>query len=207
VPASSLSTLNAITDNLLWSTVVLVSFYYFLKDGPQIKPWLVSLLPPQAQPDGQRLLDEIDTIWSLFLRVQLFIFVILAFLMVASTVLIIWLFRNNWLPLSPIGLIVLLILVYTAIQQVDNLWLRPQLLGRRLKLHPGLVFVGLITALALSGLLGALIVVPLIATAKILGGYAHAKLLGRSPWPTPPRPSTGNDPASPTTTIVDLPEV
>jgi predicted PurR-regulated permease PerM len=194
VPASSLTALAAITDNLLWSTVVLVSFYYFLKDGPQIKPWLVSFLPPQAQPDGQRLLDEIDTLWSLFLRVQFFIFAVLALLMTTSTILIIWLFRNGWLPLSPIGLVVLFILVYTAIQQVDNLWLRPQFLGRSLKLHPGVVFVGLITALALSGVLGALIIVPLLATCKIIGRYIHALLLGLPPWPPSPTHAAGSEP-------------
>lgn len=183
MPAGSLIALAAITDNLLWSMVVLVSFYYFLKDGPKIKPGLVALLPPPAQPDGRRLLDEIDITWGLFLRVQLFIFVVLAVLMTGSSILIIWLFRAGWLPLSPVGLIILFILVYTAIQQVDNLWLRPQLLGRSLKLHPGVVFVGLIAALALSGVLGAIIIVPVMATFKIIGNYAHARLLGLSPWP------------------------
>lgn len=184
MPAGPLTALAAIADNLLWSMVVLVSFYYFLKDGPKIKPWLVALLPPPAQPDGRRLLDEIDITWSLFLRVQLFIFVVLAMLMTGSSILIIWLFRAGWLPLSPVGLIILFVLVYTAIQQVDNLWLRPQLLGRSLKLHPGVVFVGLIAALALSGVLGAIIIVPIMATFKIVGRYAHARLLGLSPWPT-----------------------
>ena len=183
MPAGSLTALAAITDNLLWSMVVLVSFYYFLKDGPRIKPWFITLLPPAAQADGRRLLDEIDITWSLFLRVQLFIFLVLALLMAGSTILIIWLFRAGWLPLSPVGLVILFILVYVAIQQVDNLWLRPQLLGRSLKLHPGLVFVGLIAALALSGVLGAIIIVPIMATLKIIGRYTHARLLGLPPWP------------------------
>ena len=161
---------------------MLVSFFYFLKDGSYIKPWFVSLLPPAAQDDAERLLDKLDETWRVFLRAQVIIFIVLAFLLILSTVLIIWLFRAGWLPLSPVGLIILFIVVYTAIQQVDNLWLRPQLLGRSLNLHPGLVFVSLITALALSGILGVLIVVPIIATFKIIGHYAHAKLLGRDPW-------------------------
>ena len=94
----------------------------------------------------------------------------------------------GWLPLSPVGLIVLFILVYTGIQQVDNLWLRPQLLGRSLQLHPGVVLVGLIAALALSGLLGALIIVPMMATIKIIFMYLHAKWLGVSYWPEPAAP-------------------
>jgi predicted PurR-regulated permease PerM len=162
-----------------------VSLYYFLKDGPKIKPWLIGWLPAKYQAEGSRLLDEIDLVWSIFLRMQLLIFLILALLFVFSTWLIIWLFRAGWLPLSPVGLILLFILVYTGIQQIDNLWLRPQLLGRSLKLHPGVVLVSLIAALALSGLLGALIIVPLIATVKIIFMYLHAKWLGAPYWPEP----------------------
>jgi len=183
VPLGSIGVLNTITDNLLWSTLVLVSLYYFLKDGPKLKPWLIGWLPKAYQAEGQRLLDEIDLVWSVFLRMQLLIFLILGFLFVASSLLIVWLFRAGWLPLSPLGLIILFILVYTGIQQVDNLWLRPQLLGRSLRLHPGVVLVSLIAALALSGLLGALIIVPLLATVKIIFKYLHAKWLGLSYWP------------------------
>lgn len=192
LPTGSWEVLGTITNNLLWSTLVLVTLYYFLVDGPKIKPWLVSWLPEEYQADGRRLLDEIDLIWSVFLRMQLLIFLILAFLLVTSTLLIIWLFRSGWLPLSPLGLVILFILVYTAIQQVDNLWLRPYLLGRSLQLHPGVVFVGLIAALALSGLLGAIIVVPLLATVKIISRYAHARLLGLPPWPPEPLPPTSS---------------
>ena len=42
LPASSWEVLGAITNNLLWSTLVLVSLYYFLADGPKLKPWLIS---------------------------------------------------------------------------------------------------------------------------------------------------------------------
>ncbi len=188
VPLGSIGMLNTITDNLLWSTLVLVSLYYFLKDGPKLKPWLIGWLPKAYQAEGQRLLDEIDLVWSVFLRMQLLIFLILGFLFVASSLLIVWLFRAGWLPLSPLGLIVLFILVYTGIQQIDNLWLRPQLLGRSLRLHPGVVLVSLIAALALSGLLGALIIVPLLATVKIIFKYLHAKWLGLSYWPEPALP-------------------
>ena len=179
----SLNILSEITTNLLWGMVILVSLYYLLKDGPKIKPWLVGLAPPKYQDEIRPLLDEIDAAWGLFLRVQLFIFLVLAILMALGTLFVIWLFRSGLLPFSLIGFVLTLILVYALAQQVDNLWLRPQLMGRKLHLHPGLVFVGLIGALALSGFLGALIVVPAMATAKIVARYTHAKLLGLPPWP------------------------
>lgn len=183
LPVSPVGALSAITNNLLWSSVVLVSLFYFLKDGPRLKPWLLTWLPPAAHEDGRRLLDEIDLLWSVFLRMQLLIFLILTLMFGASTFLIILLYRSGWLPLSWVGLVFVFVLVYTAIQQVDNFWLRPQLLGHSLKLQPGVVFVALIAALALSGVLGAIIVVPLLATVKLISGYVQARLLGVSPWP------------------------
>ncbi len=181
--SGSLDVVSEVTTNLLWGLAILVSLYYFLKDGHRIKPWLVGLAPGEYQAEARRLLDEIDRVWGVFLRVQILIFVVLAVLMAAGTFLVIWLFRTDLLGLSPFGLILLLILIYAAVQQVDNLWLRPQLMGKQLRLHPGLVFIGLLGALGLSGVLGAIVVVPCLATAKVVGRYVHHKLLGLCPWP------------------------
>ena len=183
LPLGSGTILASVTDNLLWSLVILVSLYYFLKDGPKIKPWVVSLIPHVHQPEAEKFVDQLDEIWGVFLRMQLLIFLILGLLIGVSSLLIIWSYRLGWLPLSPLGLALLLIAVYTAIQQVDNLWLRPRLLGRTLHLHPGVVMVSLIAALALSGVLAAIVIVPVIATLKISAYYIHSKLLGLSPWP------------------------
>ncbi len=182
LPGGSLNILSSVTTNLLWGSAVLITLYYFLKDGPQIKPWLTELAPAAYQAEIRQLLDEVDRIWGKFLRVQLLIFVILAVLAAIGTLLVVWLFRSGLVEWSLFGFILLLLLVYTAVQQVDNLWLRPQFLGKQLRLHPGLVFVGLIGALALSGVLGALVIVPVMATGKVVGRYVHRKLLGLPPW-------------------------
>ena len=183
LPDGSLDILSTVTTNLLWSSVVVVTLYYLLKDGPKIKPWLVDLAPSAYRPEFGRLLDRVDHIWGKFLGIQLLLFVIFAVLLLLGTLLVVWLFRSGLLEWSVLGFVGLLLAVYTAVQQVDNLWLRPQFLGRQLNLHPGIVFVGLVGALVLSGFLGALVVVPLMATAKAIGQYVHYKLLGVPPWP------------------------
>jgi predicted PurR-regulated permease PerM len=191
LPGGSMGILSGITTNVLWGFTIVVSMYYFLKDGPKIKPWLVSLAPEIYQGEFDRLLGELDTVWGLFLRVQLLIFLVLAILFIIGSAVSIWLYRMGWLPFSTIGLIVLLVIVYALIQQVDNLWLRPQLLGHQLRLHPGVVFVGLIGALALSGVFGALLVVPLMASFKVIGHYIRCKLLDLPPWTDEAQPVTG----------------
>ena len=183
LPGGSLIVLSSVTTNLLWVSVILIALYYFLKDGSKIKPWLTGLVPADHQAEIRRLLDEVDNVWGKFLRAQLLIFFILALLAVAGTLLVVWLFRAGHLDWSFWGFALLLLLVYVAVQQVDNFWLRPQFLGKRLRLHPGVVFVALIGALALSGVLAALVIVPVIATVRVVGRYVHRKLLGLPPWP------------------------
>ena len=183
LPGGSFNILSSVTTNLLWGSVIVVTLYYLLKDGHKIMPLLVQLAPDDYKDEVQRLLEDLDDIWRRFLRVQLLLFVVLFTLVAAGTLLVVYLFRSGLLKWSFIGFILLLLLVYTLAQQVDNLWLRPQFLGKHLRLHPGVVFVGLIGALALSGVLGAFVIVPIIATMKMVGSYVHRKLLGLPPWP------------------------
>lgn len=183
ITGNSLTILSGLTTNFLWVLLVFVSLYYFLKDGPKIKPWLVNLASPSYQYDAARLLDELDRVWGVFMRVQVLIFIILVILFLIGASVVVWLYQIGWIPFSTVGLIVMLVVVYALVQQVDNLWLRPQMLGSQLRMHPGLVFVGFIGALALGGALAAIVVVPLMASFMVIWRYTRLKLLRLPPWP------------------------
>lgn len=178
----SLNVLSSVTSNLLWTLVVVVMVYYFLKDGARLIPWLSGLLPPEYRPEVERLVEEVHAVWGKFLRIQILGFGILTLMMVVGTLLIVGLFRSGLLRWSPLLFVLLLLVVYTIVQQIDNLWVRPQLFGRGLQMHPGVVFIALVGALLLSGFLGALLVVPLLGTLKVVGGYVHRKLVGEPAW-------------------------
>lgn len=183
IPIGSADFVGGVTDNLIWTLVVLVALFYILRDGQAWRRGLQARIPEPFHDEFVALWDEISTVWRVFLRVQLLIFLILGLLLLASTTLIIWLYRTGSLTLSPWGLVVLLIAVYAAIQQVDNLWLRPRYMGQTLDLHAGVVIVSLLAALALTGLLGALLIVPLLATIKVLFLHFYQKYYGRSAEP------------------------
>jgi hypothetical protein len=56
-------------------------------------------------------------------------------------------------------------------------------MGRSVNLNEGLVFVAIIAAVIFNGVLGALIIVPVIASAIVIGRYLRAKILGLDPFP------------------------
>jgi predicted PurR-regulated permease PerM len=91
-------------------------------------------------------------------------------------------FGSSYLNISNSLFAILVIVIFLVIQQIENIWLRPKIMGQTLRLHPGLVFVGVIGALVLSGILGALVIIPLMATIDLLGKYILAKLWDKPPW-------------------------
>jgi len=81
------------------------------------------------------------------------------------------------LPISSFWFAVLIIGIFVVVQTVENIVLRPRVLGASLRLHPGVVFVAIIAALTLSGVVVALIIVPVISSAEVLLRYIWRRLL------------------------------
>ncbi len=94
------------------------------------------------------------------------------------------LFRGStYLPLSNFWFAVLVLGLYVLIQQTENAYLVPRIMGRRLQLHPVVVFVGVLAGGTLAGVLGVLLAAPIIATGRVVLGYVYAKLLDQDPFP------------------------
>ena len=90
---------------------------------------------------------------------------------------------SNYLPLSNFWFMVLVVVVFNMSHLFENTWLRPRIMSERLHLHPAVVFVAVVASLALTGILTALIIVPLIGSAMVVGHYLYCKILDIEPWP------------------------
>ncbi|MBK9051883.1 MAG: AI-2E family transporter [Chloroflexi bacterium] len=90
---------------------------------------------------------------------------------------------SRTLPISNLWFALLVMIIYIVVMQLKSLWLRPLVMGRFMHMNTGLAFVAIIGAIILQGVLGALIVLPVIATIGILGRYLRARLLNLPPWP------------------------
>ncbi|RME08353.1 MAG: AI-2E family transporter [Anaerolineae bacterium] len=90
-----------------------------------------------------------------------------------------------FLPLTNFWFAVLVLGIYTVFINFKNIWLRPRVLGRSVQMHEGLVFVLVVAAVIFEGILGALLVVPVFASAQIILRYLKRRVLGEAPFASP----------------------
>ncbi|NOZ27599.1 MAG: AI-2E family transporter [Chloroflexi bacterium] len=105
------------------------------------------------------------------------------------TVLVAYFQGSSYLPLSNLWFAVLVAALFIAVFQLDGVILIPRFVGRRVRLHPLVVFVGLIAGARVAGVLGILLASPTIASLRVITGYVVAKLLDQEPFeplPSPP---------------------
>jgi predicted PurR-regulated permease PerM len=96
--------------------------------------------------------------------------------------LVAWLEGSNFLPISNGWFALLTGGVYLVLNNFKTIYLQPRILGKSVFLHEGVVFVAIIAAIMLQGILGVLIVVPVLASIVILARYIRRKLLGLNPF-------------------------
>ena len=83
---------------------------------------------------------------------------------------------STWLPLPPWAAAVLIVGIHLVFQQVDLNYLIPRLIGRRVRLHPAVVIVGVFAGAIAAGVLGVVLAAPVIATARVVGRFLRAHL-------------------------------
>lgn len=88
---------------------------------------------------------------------------------------------SSWIPLSNIWVTAIVFLVYFVLINLKNMWLRPFIIGRMIHMNEGLIFVVILVATILNGILGALLAVPVLASAVIVIKYLLRRIL-RQPF-------------------------
>jgi len=85
---------------------------------------------------------------------------------------------STWIPLSNFWVAGIVVAVYLVLINLKNFFLRPYIMGRSLHMNEALVFIIIVMATILEGILGALLVVPLFASTILIAGYIQRKVLG-----------------------------
>ncbi len=176
--------------------LLLVPFFvfYLLLDFGNWRGGLEDLIPPRFREPFRRLFDEVGRILEAFVRGQLMIAGCMAVLyaigfaalgvpawagiaalagvlnaipyvgtasgLVLATGFTLADGGGLWRVAGVVG-------VFVAVQCVEGYYLTPRILGARLNLHPMAVFLGLLIGGKLFGLLGVILVIPVIAVGKV----------------------------------------
>lgn len=180
----------------------LILSIYLLLDLPKIQAGFTKSIPPAQRDEVLGVFDKIGEALGAFFRGQL---LVATFVGVASALVLTWPVRLpfavlvgliagilNLVPLigpfiamipavvlgllsdSPskaLGAVVALLIV----QQIDNHLISPNVMGRTVRLHPVTVMLALLVGGTIAGILGMLVVIPIVAAVKILGAHFWSK--------------------------------
>jgi predicted PurR-regulated permease PerM len=89
---------------------------------------------------------------------------------------------NGWFAVLVIG-------VNFALQQLENNFLVPRIMGQSLNLHPLVVLIAALIGAQMAGVLGILLAAPVVATLRVLAEYTYYRLLDMPPFPEQRVPS------------------
>jgi len=191
---------------LLGLITIPVWLFYVLKDRGQAAAFFFGMIPEPARPDVAAIAGIVDRVLSAYVRAQLLLGLVLGIviavglsLMDVPFALVIGVIAGiaELIPvLGPIlgsipGLLVALanvpdrvvwvLLLFVAVQQLENNVLVPRIQGQAVDIHPAFIMLLLVVASEVGGLVGMLVAVPLAAVSREVFLYLYRRWDDTSP--------------------------
>lgn len=185
--------LGSVANFVMVALTIPLILFYMLKEGSQLTPRMVDLLPEQYQGEARNVLAEMNetirlyiqgmVVVSLFIGVMVYIgYLIIGLdyaLLLAAICMI-----TNFIPYfgpvigtipavivaliaSPLKAIEVIVIMVIA-NYVENHLIAPLVLGKKLRIHPVTIIVVLLTAGSFGGLVGVILGVPAYAILKVI---------------------------------------
>ena len=185
--------LGSVANFVMVALTIPLILFYMLKEGSQLTPRMVGLLPEQYQGEARNVLAEMNetirlyiqgmVVVSLFIGVMVYIgYLIIGLdyaLLLAAICMI-----TNFIPYfgpvigtipavivaliaSPLKAIEVIVIMVIA-NYVENHLIAPLVLGKKLRIHPVTIIVVLLTAGSFGGLVGVILGVPAYAILKVI---------------------------------------
>ncbi|WP_240732950.1 AI-2E family transporter [Jeotgalibacillus sp. S-D1] len=180
--------------------------FYMLKDGQKLPDQFLRFTPEEFRPEGKRVLEDMDIALSSYIQGQIIvsfcvgILLYIGYLIIGleySIVLALVAMLTNVIPFigpfigtipavivgfidSPITAIWVILAVIVA-QQIESNLISPQVMGKKLAIHPLTIIFILLVAGSFGGLLGLIMAVPTYAVGKtiVVNAYRFIRLRNR----------------------------
>jgi predicted PurR-regulated permease PerM len=188
-----LNIISAITGFIILLVIIPFVLFYMLKDGEKLPSQVLKIIPRQHEREGRNVLRDMDIALSSYIQGQIIVSVFvgvliyIGFLIIGleySLVLALIAMFTNVIPfIGPfIGTIpsvvvaffdkpimaLWVLLVVIIVQQVESNVISPQVMGKKLDVHPLTIILLLLVASKFAGLLGLLLAVPTYAVSKVI---------------------------------------
>jgi predicted PurR-regulated permease PerM len=205
LPEEALQLLETTSVGVLWFVIIVVSVYLFLSEWPRMRERLFFSVPPRHRAEVEELYERLRRIWMAYLRGQIVLMIIVGvvftivwlimgiaglftlvpdvgpFVAVTLAAGVALLEGSQWGPLAGLPnfwVAGIVLVTYLILINLKNFFLRPIIMGRSVHMHEGLVLIVILIATILEGILGALLVVPVLASVVVIAGYLQRKVLG-----------------------------
>jgi len=89
----------------------------------------------------------------------------------------------SWMPASNLIVMLIVVATYLVLITLKNFWLRPFIMGRSVNMHEALVLISIILSTILWGIIGALLIIPILASLSVIFDYLRRRILGMPPFP------------------------
>jgi predicted PurR-regulated permease PerM len=87
---------------------------------------------------------------------------------------------STFLEISNFWFAVLVVGIYLLLINIKGIWIRPRIFARSVHMHDGIVFIAIMAAVVIQGILGALVIIPVLASLGVLGRYIYYQLIGNA---------------------------
>ncbi|GEL78812.1 AI-2E family transporter [Tenuibacillus multivorans] len=197
--ASHITTYIGVVANIL-IVMIVVPFvlFYLLKDGERLPKRILGFLPKKYQDEVGGILDEMDDALSSYIQGQIivsvcvgiliyigYLIIDLRFALILAFVALITNFipfLGPWIGTAPgviVGLLespfqaLLVVIVAVVAQQIESNLISPQVMGRKLKIHPITIIFLLLFAGKFGGIVAMIIAVPTYAVGKVIVSHIY----------------------------------
>ena len=184
--------LSTITEVVLTFVMVPFILFYLLKDGEQLPNHFLKFISEQRQPAAMRILDDMHYAISSYIRgqiiVSLFIGIKYAVLLAILAMIVnIVPYVGPIIAITPAliiafidspAMVLKVIIVMMVVQLAEGKFISPQVMGKKLDIHPITIIFIILTAGNLFGIMGIILAIPGYAILKVLvtHGYRFVKL-------------------------------
>ncbi len=181
--------------------------FYMLKEGEKAPQQVLRFLPDKHRSEGKKILGDMDVKLSSYIQGQILVSLCVGILMYLGFLIIgieyslilalVAMFTNvipfvgPWIGTVPAVIVALIhspfmvakvLIVIIVVQQFESNFISPQIMGKKLALHPLTIILLLIVAGRFAGIIGMLLAVPTYAVLKVVISHTYRLIKLRSKY-------------------------